>query len=83
MNQLTTDDVPAADPVDALDALRAEGNAPPRRWGFLRETEREAELRRLVEQSLAAQKPLPAWALRECQRLQIRVRPHNAATSSH
>ena len=74
MNQVATDDVPVVDVLDALDALRAEGNAAPRSWGFLREAERATQLRCLVERSLAAHEPIAAWAVRECQRLHIRMR---------
>ena len=70
MTDHTLDDVPYA---DALDALRAEGNAPPRSWGFMRDAERQAHLRALIEQSLACGQPVPTWALRECKRLQIRA----------
>ena len=75
MNQEATNDQMLVDTAtDGLDALRAEGNAAPRSWGFLREAEREAQLRCLVERSLANLEPIPAWAVRECQRLHIRVR---------
>lgn len=61
----------AREVIDSLAEHRASGRCAPKSWGFLLDEARATRLRQMVAEST---KPLPAWALRECQRLLVPTR---------
>ena len=67
-----TDTRPRHEPaaIDRLAEYRASGDCAPANWGFMLDAGRAARLQQMIESG----KRLPAWALRECQRLHVVVR---------
>ena len=67
---IQTDPIETPRRPDALAELRASGDCAPADWGFILDHARIARLQQLIDSG----KRVPAWALRECRRLQVPLR---------